>query len=193
MLPRYVYLNHDPVHDWTLYQTALKATDEIMYYLCNRLKRHSDGTVCFALYQSNEHRVTNSLQQISLGGAADMLVTLITSNVQNDGFIAKALALASAEHVTLHTLAYNIFAETVPSALLFSTAISSVVDYYADPSRKDELQKLIQLSTATGDDTDHALMRFIAPVLGRSLAACHLTLEAHEKAARRQDVSSINQ
>jgi linoleate 10R-lipoxygenase len=121
-----------------------------------------------------------------------MLVTLITSNVQNDGFISKVLA--NAEHSTIHTLAYNIFAETVPSALLFSAAISSVVDYYADPSRKDELQELIQLSTAVaGDGTDHALMRFIAPVLGKSSATSHLTLEAHQKVARRQDVSSINQ
>lgn len=121
-----------------------------------------------------------------------MLATLITSNVQNDGFIAKVLA--NAEHSTIHTLAYNIFAETVPSALLFSAAISSVVDYYTDPSRKDDLQELIQLSTAVaGDSTDHALMRFIAPVLGMSSAASHLTLEAHQKAARKQDVSSINQ
>ncbi|KAI9456431.1 heme peroxidase, partial [Boletus coccyginus] len=146
---RYIYLNDDPVHDWTLYQAALNATNEIMYYLCNRLKRHSDGT-------------------ISLGGAADMVVTsLITSNVQNDSFIAGVLAVAP--NSTIQTLAYDIFAETIPSALLFSAAISSVVNYYAEPSRKDKLQNLVHLSTAaTGnDDTDRALMRFIVEALMR--------------------------
>ncbi|KAF8551616.1 heme peroxidase [Imleria badia] len=168
---RYVYLNDDPVRDWTLYQAALKATNDIMYYLCNRLKRHSDGT-------------------ISLGGATDVLVTsLITSNVQNDRFIAKVLT--SVKHSTIQTIAYNIFAETVPSALLFSAAISSVVDYYADPSRADELQKLIQLSTAaTGDRVDEALMRFIAHALSKSSATPHLTLEAHQKSARGHDVQN---
>ncbi|KAF8443793.1 heme peroxidase [Boletus edulis BED1] len=132
---RYVYLNDNPVHDWTLYRAALKATNGIMRYLRNRLKRHSDG-------------------KFSLGGAADMLVTsLITGNVQNDRFIAKVLE--GVKQPDIETIAYSIFAETVPSALLFSATISSVVDYYADPGRKDELQKLIQLSTAPGDGTEH--------------------------------------
>lgn len=123
-----------------------------------------------------------------------MLVTsLITSNVQNDGFIAKVLAVA--KNPTTQTLAHEIFAETVPSALLFSAAISSVVNYYAEPSRKDKLQDLIHLSTAaTGDDdTDRALMRFIVEALSMSSATFHLTLESHQKAVRRQDVSPINQ
>ncbi|KAF8132273.1 heme peroxidase [Boletus edulis] len=144
---RYVYLNDNPVHDWTLYRAALKATNEIMRYLRNRLKRHSDG-------------------KFSLGGAADMLVTsLITGNVQNDRFIAKVLE--GVKQPDIETMAYSIFAETVPSALLFSATISSVVDYYADPGRKDELQKVIQLSTAPGDGTEHALMKFISRALTR--------------------------
>ncbi|KAF8132277.1 heme peroxidase [Boletus edulis] len=144
---RYVYLNDNPVHDWTLYRAALKATNGIMHYLRNRLKRHSDG-------------------KFSLGGAADMLVTsLITGNVQNDRFIAKVLE--GVKHPDIETMPYSIFAETVPSALLFSATISSVVDYYAAPGRKDELQKLIQLSTAPGDGTEHALMKFISRALTR--------------------------
>lgn len=123
-----------------------------------------------------------------------MVVTsLITSNVQNDSFIAGVLA--AAPNSTIQTLAYDIFAETIPSALLFSAAISSVVNYYAEPSRKDKLQNLVHLSTAAtrNDDTDRALMRFIAEALSRSSATFHLTPESHQKAVRRQDVSPINQ
>lgn len=119
-----------------------------------------------------------------------MLITsIITNNVQNDRFIANVLE--SAKHSNIQTIAYNIFAETVPSALLFSAAISCVVDYYADPSRKEKLQKLIQLSTtATEDATDDALMKFIDGALGRSPVTSFLILEAHQKAAYGQDVSA---
>ncbi|KAH0828618.1 heme peroxidase [Lanmaoa asiatica] len=143
---RYMYLNDDPVHDWTLYQAALKATNEIMYYLRNRLERHSGGI-------------------ISLGSASDILVTsLVTSNVQNDRFIADVLA--SAKHSTIQNIAYSIFAEIVPSALMFSACISSVVDYYADPSREKELGKLIKLSKLTKkDDRTGALMKLIDDAL----------------------------
>lgn len=121
-----------------------------------------------------------------------MLVTsLITSNVQNDQFIVEVLS--SAKNSSIQAIAYNIFAEAVPSALLFSAAISSVVDYYADSSRKDELQRLVQLSTAAaGDGTDHALMMLINHALSKSSSISHLTLETHQEAVRKQDVSSLN-
>lgn len=181
MLSRYMYLNDDSVHDWTLYQAALKATNEITYYVRNRLTRHRDGAVCFALYRNNEHRVTSSLQQICLEGASDMLVTsLITSNVQNDRFIANILA--SVQHSTIRAIAYNIFAETVPSALLFSAAISSVVDYYADPSRREDLERLVQLSTIiTEGGPNGALMKLIDDALSKSLATSHLILKPNRK------------
>ncbi|KAG8221573.1 heme peroxidase [Butyriboletus roseoflavus] len=166
---RYIYLSDDPVCDWTLYQAALKATNEIMYYLRNRLKRHSEGT-------------------ISLEGASDVLVTsVITSNVQNDRFIANILARI--KHSTIRTIAYNIFVETVPSALLFSAAISTVVDYYTDPSRKDDLEKLIKLSAiAEKDGRNGALMKLIDDALSRPSATSRLMLKAHQRAAHGQDV-----
>lgn len=134
-----------------------------------------------------------TLQQISLGAVADLLVTtLITSNVQNDRVLSRALA--SAKHSSIQSIAYNIFAETVPSALLFSAAIASVVDYYADPSRKDELQKLIQLSTtAPADSADPSLLKLIAHALSKSLSTFRLIVETYRKAASGQEVSSINQ
>lgn len=123
-----------------------------------------------------------------------MVVTsLITNNVQNDQFIAKVLT--SVEHSTIQTIGCNIFAETVPSALLFSAAISSVVNYYADPSRANESQKLIHLSTVpTADGIDDALMKSIVHALSESSATSHLALEAHHKAASTgsQDVGSID-
>lgn len=122
-----------------------------------------------------------------------MLVTsFITSNVQNGRFIANLLA--SLQHSTIRTVAYNLFAETVPSALLFSAAISTVVDHYADPSRKDDLEKLMKLSAiAEKDGRNGALMKLIDDALSRSSATSHLMLKTHERAAHRQDVSSINQ
>lgn len=122
-----------------------------------------------------------------------MLVTsVITNNVQNDRFIANVLE--SAKHSSIQTIAYSIFAEAVPSALLFSAAISSVVDYYAGSNGKEKLEELIRLCTATTEGaTNDALMKFIDEALGRFPATSPLTLEAYQKAAHGQDVSLISE
>ncbi|KAG9311348.1 heme peroxidase [Chiua virens] len=136
---RYMYLNDKPDHDWTLYQAALKAADEIMLYLCNRLKRHKNGL-------------------ISLASTCDFLITSV---------------LASERQSSVQSIACSIFSKTVPSALLFSLAISSVIEYYADPVRKEELEKLIQLCTATSKDpgtNGTLLMRMIEVGMNGSLA-----------------------
>lgn len=124
-------------------------------------------------------------QQISLACASDILVTsILSSNVQNDRFISNILE--NSKHSDMQAIAYNVFAETVPSALLFSAAISSVVDYYADPRRKEELQKLVQLITTAKDATDGALMKFIDDALAGSPITC-LWQSAHA-----QDVSPVS-
>lgn len=147
----------------------------------------------FRTVPNGAHRMTSSLQQVSLEGASDMLVTLfITNNAQNDRFVASILA--SAQHSTIRAIAYSIFAATVPSALLFSAAISSVVDYYAAPGREEDLKRLIRLSTITTDGgTNGALMRLIDDALSMSFAIPRLIFEARQKAAHRDDVSSDNQ
>ena len=121
-----------------------------------------------------------------------MLVTsIITNNVQNDQFIADVLKRA--KHSDIQTIAYSVFAETVPSALLFSATISSVVDHYADPSRKREMQQLVQLSTTVTKEgkVDDGLMRLIDEALSRCSAIPLWVLEAHQKTAHGQDVSSV--
>ncbi|KAF8841489.1 heme peroxidase [Paxillus ammoniavirescens] len=146
---RYIYLNNDPVYDWTMHKAALEATNEIIHYLRNRLIRHSKGV-------------------ISLKGASDVLVaSVMTSNVQNDKFIAKVLS--ATKHYDIQTVACSIFDETVPSALLFSAALSSVVEYYSDPCRKEELQKLIQLSTDATKDHMGDIMGFVDRALDGKL------------------------
>ncbi|KAF9219282.1 heme peroxidase [Gyrodon lividus] len=146
---RYVYLNNDPVYDWTMHEAALEATNEIMYYLRNRLSRHSNGI-------------------ISLGGASDVLVaSVITSNVRNDRFISRILS--ATQNCDIQTVASSIFDETVPSALLFSAALSSVIEYYSDPNRGEELHKLIQLSTDVTKDRTNDIMNFVDRALARRL------------------------
>lgn len=110
-----------------------------------------------------------------------MLVTsLITSNVQNDRFIANVLA--SAQHSTIRAITHNIFAETVPSALLFSAAISTVVDYYADPGRREDLERLVQLSAIiTEGGANGALMKLIDDALSKSSVTSHLILKPTRK------------
>ncbi|KIJ60758.1 hypothetical protein HYDPIDRAFT_116812 [Hydnomerulius pinastri MD-312] len=148
----YLYLNYDLANDWTVREAALKATNEVMHYLRNRLTRHSNGI-------------------ISLGGASDLLVvSVMARNVQNDQLIAKVLS--ATKDYDLTTIAYSIFEETVPSALLFSAALASVVEYYSQPNRKEEMQKLIELCTdATKDRTDD-ILNFIDRALSRRLDVC---------------------
>ncbi|KIK81042.1 hypothetical protein PAXRUDRAFT_833129 [Paxillus rubicundulus Ve08.2h10] len=166
---RYIYLNDDPVCDWSMHEAALEATNDIIHYLRNRLIRHSKGVVRLTIPRTDQRgSVLTPLRQVSLKGASDILVaSVMTSNVQNDKFLAKILS--ATKHCDIQTVARSIFDETVPSALLFSAALSSVVEYYSAPYRAEELQKLVQLSTDATKDRTGDILDLVDRALGGRL------------------------
>ncbi|KAH7890391.1 heme peroxidase [Phlebopus sp. FC_14] len=145
---RYLYFNDDVAYDWTLREKAVKATNEIMYYLHARLTRLNDGIV-------------------SLAGACDLVrSSILTSNIHNDGLLTNILL--EGKQWDLNNIAYTMFEETVPSTVLFSAVLASVVNYYSHASQERELQKLVELCTDTTRNPKDDILAFINRALAKA-------------------------
>ncbi|KAH7919845.1 heme peroxidase [Leucogyrophana mollusca] len=142
---RYLYFNREPAHDWMLHKKATEAADQIMQPLQAHLRRLSDGIA-------------------SPAGLYDFILTEFTGkNMQCNAFFSRILS--SSKHLTIEEIACGIFAETIPSAALFSAALASVVDFYLQKGQKTSLDQLVKLCATVTPEADVQILAYVHKAL----------------------------
>jgi len=133
---QYVYLDTDPVYDWHLREAAQKYGKTIMDPILDHVKRVS-GWI---------HHITN------------------TPN-DNCHKLIKNLWHALNTAYSREEIAAQIFAAVVPSAALYSQAVSIVVHYYLGADKKTELEEIIKLGECSDENASGKVMVYVYEAL----------------------------
>ncbi|KAH7911753.1 heme peroxidase [Hygrophoropsis aurantiaca] len=142
---RYLFLNEEPALDWMLKRKAIDATNRIIQHIRGHLHRLNDGIVSPATFY-------------------DYILTGVTGkNAQSNALLSKILA--SYKQLGIDGTADIIFAEAIPSAALFSAALTSVIDFYLTPGQEKGLGELVTLSASSSPEANAQTLAYIHKAL----------------------------
>ncbi|EGN97158.1 hypothetical protein SERLA73DRAFT_57758, partial [Serpula lacrymans var. lacrymans S7.3] len=157
---KYLYFNNGQVNDWTYREKGTRATSEIIRHLKASLAEICKSTVSLSLI----YREIGSVLAW-LGGSKERgeflkeVLSAIPADRQRDAY-----------DIQIEHAAYSLFSELIPTAVLFASAMATVVDYYLDDRSRDACQELQRLAAAKSPEANVQILPYVYKALGKSLS-----------------------
>ncbi|KAI0265719.1 heme peroxidase [Gloeopeniophorella convolvens] len=136
----YLYHNKEPTHDWHLRESSKFAADKALQYLRAHLIKITRGSV-----------------RLNVEGFTDSVLHWVSGRNDHSHDFLKPLVDATGAQAgpsALDGLAASLYAAVVPTAALFSQALTHVVNFYLDADRaaqRAEIARLAELRTPQAD------------------------------------------
>ncbi|EGO22766.1 hypothetical protein SERLADRAFT_439529 [Serpula lacrymans var. lacrymans S7.9] len=149
---KYLYFNNGQVNDWTYREKGTRATSEIIRHLKASLAEICKSTLSLAeLTQSVLAWLGGSKER---GEFLKEVLSAIPADRQRDAY-----------DIQIEHAAYSLFSELIPTAVLFASAMATVVDYYLDDRSRDACQELQRLAAAKSPEANVQILPYVYKAL----------------------------
>ncbi|KAF9042906.1 heme peroxidase [Panaeolus papilionaceus] len=138
----YVYLNTDPVDDWKLRERSQKNASEVMEFM----KEHIDKI------DSWMPSISDSRNHQGVEGS------------DPHAFLKKLWATAG-KGSSRKEFTAALFAALIPSAALYSQAVSHIINFYLDDDKKVAREEIVKLAASSGADASAKIEAYILEAL----------------------------